>query len=199
MKDPAVLYAKLSERFPFQQISKLNGLHYIDIASVIHRLNDACGLDWGMDVTNSSMTLLDGITYGQAQKQAYRGDVTVSISISNTSRGGVGSDIGSDVDSVYKTALANAEKKAGNQFGIGLYLWDERERDVIDILQALAGVNQEVNILPALTDLIKLTKSNNGTELMKALNLKKEELKQPDIIANCLFQYDDYIPYKKDW
>ncbi|MEM2991059.1 MAG: Rad52/Rad22 family DNA repair protein [Halobacteria archaeon] len=45
---------------------------------------------------------------------------------------GVGADVDSDPDKAVKTALAEAIKKAGHQFGIALYLWDEKERQAVE-------------------------------------------------------------------
>jgi len=56
-------------------------------------------------------------------------------------RGGVGADTAPDPDKAYKTALAEAIKKAGNQFGIALELWDADHRDNLDAQRKIGTMN----------------------------------------------------------
>lgn len=123
----AELLAKLSERFPVDDVKQRRQggvmLDYISIDATIRRLNDVLGADWSFSVSDARLdTLLTG---------GYLAMVTGTLKALGKSAAGVGADTASDPDKAIKTALAEALKKAGHQFGIGLYLWDESERAVI--------------------------------------------------------------------
>lgn len=123
----AELLAKLSERFPVDDVKQRRQggvmLDYISIDATIRRLNDVLGADWSFSVSDARLdTLLTG---------GYLAMVTGTLKALGKSAAGVGADTASDPDKAIKTALAEALKKAGHQFGIGLYLWDESEREVI--------------------------------------------------------------------
>lgn len=98
-------------------------LDYIDIATTIERFNNVLGVDWSTD--------LRGCDLHEVDSGGYTGVVTIQLTALGKSAVGVGADTGKDPDKVLKTALAEAIKKAGHQFGIALYLWDEGKRDEI--------------------------------------------------------------------
>jgi hypothetical protein len=121
------LLDKLSENFPIEDVKQRTQggmkLDYISIDATIRRLNDVLGADWSFRLTKSDLT--------QASDGKYLAVVTGRIEALGKVASGVGADTANDPDKALKTALAEALKKAGHQFGIGLYLWDEAERQVI--------------------------------------------------------------------
>jgi hypothetical protein len=133
---------RLAERFNVE-LHRRNGkgFTYIPIEHVIRRFNEVTP-GWDLKITKSEFSLLPGLTYGRASKPAAYALVEVEITADTEdagiiTRSGIGGDFGSadDVDKLVKTALAEAIKKAGNEFGVGLYLWDEEERALIESAQ----------------------------------------------------------------
>jgi hypothetical protein len=122
------LLGKLAERFDIADVKQRRQggimLDYISIDATIRRLNDVLGASWSTEVvgTPNLVVLADG---------NFLAVVTISLNALDKSSVGVGADRASDPDKAIKTALAEAIKKAGHQFGIGLYLWEEAERQVI--------------------------------------------------------------------
>lgn len=104
-------------------------LTYVAIDAVINRLNQVAGMNWTTDLNNGQVHY-----HGQDEKdrEVWVASVAITLSVDLASRVGVGAAKGLDPDDVYKTALAEAIKKAANQFGIGLYLWDEEIRTEIE-------------------------------------------------------------------
>lgn len=104
-------------------------LDYISIDATIGRLNDVLGLGWSFEIDTTQLLPLEGGKY----LALVQGKIIIPPTEDNPAKvaSGVGSDIAGDPDKAIKTALAEALKKAGHQLGIGLYLWDESEREVI--------------------------------------------------------------------
>ena len=121
------LLSKLSERFPVDDVKQRRQggrmLDYISIDATIRRLNDVLGNDWSFDISEHSIDILPS--------GGYLAVVRGRLDAIGKSAAGVGADMAPDPDKALKTALAEALKKAGHQFGIGLYLWDEAEREVV--------------------------------------------------------------------
>lgn len=142
--------AKLIEKFPVEEYRKNpKGYHYIPIEKHIARWNDVCGSGWNLSIRSVDLSPAPpGVTYGRQGKPAAYAIVTVAINTTldgnEVVREGVGGDFGAmdDVDKLVKTALAEAIKKAGNEYGIGLELWDEEERALIDSAQAQGMTGQ---------------------------------------------------------
>jgi len=149
--------AKLIEKFPVEEYRKNpKGFHYIPIEKHIARWNEVCGSKWGLVVKSVEYAALPGLTFGSRNpKPAAYALVIVSITAEldgeTVTREGVGGDFGAadDVDKLVKTALAEAIKKAGNEYGIGLELWDEEERALIDSAQAQGMTGQVMAAAPA--------------------------------------------------
>lgn len=98
-------------------------LDYISIDSTIRRFNDVLGVEWSTDLIGApSLVPVDG---------GYLATVSLSLTALGKTAVGVGADKAPDPDKALKTALAEALKKAGHQFGVGLYLWDADEREVV--------------------------------------------------------------------
>lgn len=119
------LLKKLRERFhPSEIRTRRQGgkdLQYVDIASVIERFLDTLEGEWSWRVIDSSITPIE--------QGGYLASVTGEIHVGDIVRSGVGADVANDADKAYKTALAEAFKKAANYFGVGLELWDEDVRN----------------------------------------------------------------------
>lgn len=113
------------------------GYTYIAIEKTIRRFQE---VDPGFEVrvTQSEFNQLPGLTYSRQSKAAGYALVTVEVTILGITRAGTGGDYGAceDVDKLVKTAYAEAIKKAGHEFGVGLYLWDEEERALIESAQS---------------------------------------------------------------
>jgi hypothetical protein len=112
------------------------GYTYIAIEKVINRFIEV-DPSFEIAVTQSQYAPLPGLTYGRRQVAAAYALVTVAVTILGVTRAGTGGDYGAadDVDKLIKTAYAEAIKKAGHEFGVGLYLWDEEERALIKSAQ----------------------------------------------------------------
>lgn len=133
-------FVRLGRAFLPTQVKKNpKGQDYISIADTINRLNEDLGHDWDLRWVQSSVTPLTDRTYGRKQAPAYLAEAVVEITALGATRCGMGADWGDDPDKVYKTAQAEALKKAGHQFGIGLYLWSEDERANVAEGQAAAS------------------------------------------------------------
>jgi hypothetical protein len=151
--------AKLTERFAVEDHKKNpRGYTYIAIEKVIGRWNEVLGPKWNLDIESLKFELTPGVTFGNRNpKPGAVALVCVSIRAEidgeTVIRGGVGADFGAadDADKLVKTALAEAIKKASNEFGIGLYLWDEEERALIDSAaqQGMTGVVQAAPVAGA--------------------------------------------------
>lgn len=177
--------SKLARRFPASQVkTRSQGgktLHYIDIAETISRFNEVLGLGWSFDVISTDVTLLEGEAT-RSGKQLYRVDVQARLTIYREFapqaplqaiwRDGVGSDTADDVDKALKTAQAEAFKKAGHQYGVGLYLWDQRERDLVDVVKA-GKTNAAAKLLMEIEGLTAEDAKAHGSveELLENFNL----------------------------
>lgn len=121
------ILAELSARFDVADVKQRaqagRKLDYISIDATIRRFNDVLGAEWSFSVDRYQLDCLDG--------GKYLAVVQGSIQALGKSAAGLGADTASDPDKALKTALAEALKKAGHQFGVGLYLWDEGERQVV--------------------------------------------------------------------
>lgn len=117
----------LSARFPVEDVKQRvqagRKLDYISIDATIRRFNDVLGGDWS---THHHVVDVRDIGDGK-----YLAIVVLSIEALGKSAVGTGADIANDPDKAIKTALAEALKKAGHQYGVGLYLWDEGERAIV--------------------------------------------------------------------
>lgn len=121
--------ASLAAEFPKSEVRQRAGrgglkLDYIGIDTTINRLNEVLGSEWSAIATNVSLSV--------AEDGRYLGIVALELQALDSSRMGVGASVGPDPDDVIKTAQAEALKKAANQYGVALYLWDGVKRQEID-------------------------------------------------------------------
>lgn len=128
---------KLRARFDVEDHKRNpKGYTYIAIEKVIGRFMEVDPA-FEIHVVRESFAQLPGLTWSRSQKPAAYALVTVEVTIHGVTRAGTGGDYGAadDVDKLIKTAYAEAIKKAGHEFGVGLYLWDEEERALIESAQ----------------------------------------------------------------
>lgn len=128
------------------------GYTYIAIEKTIRRFQE---VDPGFEVkvAHQEFNPLPGLTYSRRSLAAGYALVTVDVTILGVTRSGTGADYGAceDVDKLVKTAYAEAIKKAGHEFGVGLYLWDEEERALIESAQQQGLTGQVAPVGAAVT------------------------------------------------
>lgn len=120
------LQDNFDKRFPVDQVQQRDGgfgkkLDYIPIDKVYNRMNSLLpvGYNW---------IIKDFVFQGDSVIVIGRIEIPVNGKV--ITRDGIGSDkLGKDVDKAVKTAMAEAFKKATHTLGIGLYLWEQSERD----------------------------------------------------------------------
>ena len=124
---------RLSEPFPIEDVKQRTQggmkLDYISIDATIRRLNDVLELGWSFEIDTTQLLPMEGGKYLALVQGKIIIPATEDSPIKIAS--GVGSDVAGDPDKAIKTALAEALKKAGHQLGIGLYLWEESELEVV--------------------------------------------------------------------
>lgn len=130
------LNERLSRRFKASEVDVRDGFHYVAIDATINRFNEVLGFAYSFTINTLEVTKLEG-ELTRSGKQQYRVDAFGHVTIPTqefgpVSRAGSGSAVNFDVDNAIKTAQAEVFKKAGHQFKVGLYLWDERERALVD-------------------------------------------------------------------
>jgi hypothetical protein len=176
-KDFTGVLAKLSAKFDPSVVKSREGgggktLLYLSIDSVINRINETLP-----NLEDVTIIIADRFESGPYKVQKkYKGDdgwktvdveqravtIVVHMQIGESVRDGIGSDelfefrynkydkameTTLDVDKAWKTAYANAIKKAADKFGIGTYLWDAEERAKIE-----NGTAEEEEAPPAKLD-----------------------------------------------
>ena len=127
------------------------GNTYVPIEDFLDRLNTVLGMSWSSRVTSTEFFRGPDTYSGRAQWVCTK-DVEIIIRFEDAditnNRTGSGSGINFDPDTAAKTALAEATKKACNQFGIGAYLLgkDSPEREIHELHHDYL-VNGEINDL----------------------------------------------------
>lgn len=117
----------LSAHFDVHKQRKGGGnikLTYVAIDQMLNRANEVLGMSWNSELLHFSYE--DG-----------RCVIALSITVehddgSRTTRVGAGASTMKDPDDCIKSALAEALKKGLNQYGMGLYLWNEDEREAVE-------------------------------------------------------------------
>lgn len=242
--EPNVL-EKLSAKFDPSVVKSREGgggktLLYLSIDSVINRINEVLP-----NLEDVSINIVDHFQTGPfkiqkkykddsgwkvAEVEQYTVTVIVSLKIGTSVRDGIGSDDvfefrfnkwdkvmepAMDMDKAWKTAYANAIKKAADKFGIGTYLWDAEERAKIengtaDEPEAPAKLDEKnLNILKAkmkeigfskedfqaaVTDFVKQTYGKDTDGLPGSLVQKTQS--ETDIAVQGLMNYLDNLRKK---
>ena len=153
-------------------------LDYISIDATIRRFNDVLGVAWSFDITNSR---IDSLGDGK-----YLAVVNGTIEALDKRASGIGADIATDPDKALKTALAEALKKAGHQFGVGLYLWDEEERELVQRdRKANAG---DISALKEKAFELALERGAeaNAASIAAALGIEEKDLQNGDKLREVL-------------
>ena len=177
------LLEKLSARFDTKDVKQRSQggkrLDYISIDATIRRFNDVLGESW-------STHLAGPIDVRDIGNGKYLAIVSVTIEALGKTAVGTGADTATDVDKAIKTALAEAIKKAGHQFGVGLYLWDEEEREIVQRdRNASAG---DITALKAKAFEAALEKGAepNPASIAKTLGIKVGDLQDADKLRAVL-------------
>lgn len=145
----------LAVEFPLESVSLKGDLCYLDISSLLARLDEVCGPNWSLS-TGEGFPKVE-VIYKDTRatgdiKYSVHALTSVTISIFDyldptdpesrflvSSRSGTGADNiavtdvpkAEQVDKIVKTAHAEATKKAAHQFGVGRYLWDDKRTEQI--------------------------------------------------------------------
>jgi hypothetical protein len=165
------IFDALAQRFDVEDHKKNpKGFTYIAIEKVIHRFQSVFPA-WELHVLSADVSLVPGVTFGNRNpKPAGIAVVSVEVTIDGVTRGGVGGAFQAieNADDMVKTALAEAIKKAGHEFGVGLYLWDEEERALIESAQSqgltgqVAPATPQVAVTPAQEDVLSASQEPCG-------------------------------------
>lgn len=144
----------LTDHFPHRLVKKNEkGQDYVAIDGYINRLNEILGTKWAwrinsvewhhdimpptkngkmqfLAIVHGSLSIVtDDIGFTSVDED---NDVLTSVR-AFSSRDGLGAAVNFDPDTAVKSAQAEALKKACHQFGIATYLWDEAERDFVEL------------------------------------------------------------------
>jgi hypothetical protein len=114
-------------------------LHYVAIDQMLNRANEVLGMAWNSELVHFEDT--DGTC------KIVLSLTVIEEGVGGTTRLGVGGSDMKDTDDRLKTALAEALKKALNQFGMGLYLWDDVEREAALATPVNTLVNKKAKLL----------------------------------------------------
>jgi hypothetical protein len=163
-------------------------LQYVDIASVIGRFLDELGLDWDWAVTESRLICLEG--------GKFLGTVTGEITVffeddlgerHGITRAGVGADVANDADKAYKTALAEAFKKAAVYFGVGLELWDEDIRTQNETVLKATKSDDVADLKAGVFELALIGGASPTAESVAAyFEVTVEDLQDPVILRSLM-------------
>lgn len=130
---------ELSDKFPVHKVSQRPGprgimLDYIAGEDVLERLLEVDpSFRWSVD--NWKVYIDDGWTVF----------VEGTLSTDGTYRSGMGSGYSNDPDMAVKTAHTEALKNAAKHFGVGLYLFHEKERELLaEQREELAELQREL-------------------------------------------------------
>lgn len=124
----------LRRRFPPEYVDQRQGpgrkmLDYIAIETVLKRLLNVVP-DYNLEVLQHEI--------GHLPNGVFLATVTCSLEIDGKRVAGVGAHTNNDPDMAFKSAYSEAIKNAAkNGWGIGLYLWDQDERDFVQYLRDL--------------------------------------------------------------
>lgn len=145
---------QLTEKFHPSLVKKNQANQdYVAIDGYINRLNEVLGHAWAWQINRFEVKDAPPTKSGKPQYIAVvQGTLTIILSDVGVvsigeddddaylttqkamiSRDGIGAGQNFDIDTAVKTAQAEALKKACHQYGIALYLWDEAERDFVEL------------------------------------------------------------------
>jgi hypothetical protein len=139
-------------------------LTYIGIDATINRLNAVLGSNWSTSATTKFIPIDDGAFLAVCELE-----LRATVDGVEKVAYGVGADKGKDSDKIAKTALAEAIKKAGHQYGIALYLWDPAARARAEKLKALAS-GSEVALK---REVVAIARERSGLDKPSAAEIAK--------------------------
>lgn len=170
-----MLPVELSERFHPSLVRKNpQGQAYVSIDGYINRLNDILADAWHWSVND--VVFRDGPPTGRGKPQylaVVNGTLTISLDEKTIQRDGIGAGLNFDPDTAVKTAQAEALKKACHQYGIALYLWNEDERNFVDIQQSAVTNDSALKTLALkyTQRILDTTDAPSGDQILTALGL----------------------------
>jgi hypothetical protein len=194
--DPAAaqeLFEKLGERFLPTEVKKNpKGFDYIDIATTLERFNKVLGPNWSSEIKSVIVQPINpavdgvGVRRKGGEVPGYLAVVSVVVACLGVFRSGVGSHVEADPDMAVKTALAEALKKAGHSFGVGLYLWDEAERfNVAEGQRAAVG---DINALKNQVTKLAVERGieKNAKAIADHFKIKETDLQNAEVLTKVL-------------
>lgn len=137
--EPTNFIKELSAPFDVSEVQQRKGkggkvFDYVPWTSVVARLNEVLEEKWDWVLDNVSLTVRpkdDEVEYLAWVSGILR--IRSEYHATTITRSGVGAATSSDdPDMAIKTAQAEALKKAANQYGVALELWDEDHRDKLE-------------------------------------------------------------------
>ena len=140
------LLDELAKPLPIEDtfIRKQSGqeLTYVSNEATIRWLNKHIGVNWSFTI--NSYTLERHPTDTSKGSPQFMAIVQGSLEVFDPEhtddllarRDGIGAGVNQDPDTAVKTAQAEALKKASNQFGVALYLWQPESREKISVLKS---------------------------------------------------------------
>jgi hypothetical protein len=167
---------------------------YVAIDATIGRMLDTLGLEWSFtnctyDVQPAMVARRDGDPVPGYQCVVSGELIVHDVAGLESVHWGIGADVADDLDKCLKTALAEALKKAGHQLGIGLYLWQDEERQNLARERKLVGGN----VAALKTELVKrnnLTlgpdKEDNIRFLTEYFHVTPDQLNDPVVLQGLL-------------
>lgn len=155
-------------------------LDYISIDATIRRFNDVLANDWSTTITKSTLE--------PEANGGYLAVVSLELTALGKTAAGVGADRASDPDKALKTALAEALKKAGHQFGVGLYLWDEGERAIVQRDRAAASGDVAALKAKVFEKALEGGAKATAAGVAEFFNIKVEDLQSAEKLSKLLEQ-----------
>lgn len=157
-------------------------LDYISIDVTIRRLNSVLGAEWSTVPLGHKLDLLpDG---------KYLAVYELMLQALDKTAVGIGAAVAGDPDQAIKTALAEALKKAGHQYGIGLYLWDEAEREIVakqrTVQKAKGGDNLDELKAAVFTKAVDAGATASAQGVAEFFGIPVEGLQNPDTLKSLL-------------
>lgn len=198
--DKKSIQSSLQEKFAVEDVKQREGgfgkkLDYIPIDGVINRLNDVLPLGYSWIVNNT--VILEGSVIVTGTLEIILSDAGGTEVIR---RSGVGADaVGKDMDKAVKTAYAEAFKKACNTLGVGLYLWDEEERNelarerqngIVDSKRTFSP--QQLEKMKHIRTSLKLTTDDEVNKFLKEKYQNAKVNKKADLTPTNIDEFFDF-------
>lgn len=159
-------------------------LTYLSIDATLNRINEVLGVKWSVLPQTKTTILPTGSGKFGAMCEVY---IEATIDGEQKLMYGVGAQTNNDPDMAAKTALAEGIKKAFHQVGLGLYLWDEDQRDLVNQAKAAAeSPSARKKVLKSLaSDKLGITNPSKD-QIAATFDLTPDDLDDDDIVIETL-------------